>query len=76
MILAPTVENDAPFSLEALTQLYQKLNFSTKARIFEIFLLGNAQLPKKNPPYPSSIFPNQAKQIISMISYILGYYSG
>ncbi len=57
MMLAPTVENVVRFSLEALTQLYQKLEFATRARIFEIFLPENAQLPKKNPPYPS-IFPD------------------
>ena len=71
----PIVENTTPFSLEALTQIYQKLDFATRAKIFEIFLPENAQFPKKNPPYPSTIFPDHAKQIISMISYILGYYS-
>lgn len=60
-MLAPSVENAAPFSLEALTLLYQKLDFSTRAIIFEIFLPENAQLPKNNPPYPSSIFLDQAK---------------
>lgn len=74
-MLSPSVENNTPFSLEVLTQLYQKMDFATRAKIFEIFLPENAQLPKNNPPYPSSIFPNQAKQIISMISYTLGYFS-
>ena len=69
------MENSASFSLEALTQLYQKLDFATRAKIFKIFLPENAQLPKKNFPYPSFISPHQAKQIISIISYILGYYS-
>lgn len=32
-------------------------------------------MPKKNPPYPSSIFPERAKQIITIISYLLGHYS-
>ena len=61
MMLVPPIEKNTPFSLEALTQLYQKLDFATRAKIFEIFLPENAQLPKKNPPYPSSIFPDQAK---------------
>ena len=74
-MLATSVENVAPFSLEAPTQLYQKMDFATRARIFEIFLPENAQLPKKNPPYPSSIFPNQARQIISMSSHTLCYHS-
>ena len=42
MMLAPTVENNTPFSLEALTQLYQNLDFTTRAKIFEIFLPENA----------------------------------
>lgn len=73
-MLGPSVEKVAPFTLESFTQLYQKLDFATRARIFEIFLPENAQLPKKNPPYPSSIFSDKAKQIIYMISYILGYH--
>lgn len=59
-MLAPLVKNNAPFSLESLTELYQKLDFPTRAKIFEIFLPENDQLPKKNPPYPSSIFPDQS----------------
>ena len=41
----------------------------------EIFLREDASLPKKNPPYPSSIFTDKAKQIITVFSYLLGYYS-
>ena len=37
VMLAPNVENVAPFSLEALTQLYQMLDFATRAKNFEIF---------------------------------------
>ena len=35
----------------------------------------NDPLPKKNPPFPSSIFRERSKQIITVISYLLGYYS-
>jgi hypothetical protein len=35
----------------------------------------DAQLPKKNPPYPSSIFSVRANQIISILCYLLGYFS-
>jgi len=38
-------------------------------------LTQDASLPKKNPPYPSSIFLERAKQIITIVSYLLGYYS-
>lgn len=60
MMLAPTIENIISFSLEALTQLYQNLDFTTRAKIFEILFPKNDQLPENNPPYPSSIFPHQA----------------
>jgi hypothetical protein len=45
-----------PFSIEALNDLYHKLSFPQRAHIFKIFLTEDAQFPKKNPPYPSSIF--------------------
>lgn len=45
------------------------------AKTLELFLAQYAQLPKKNHPYRSSIFPDRAKQIITVISYLLGYYS-
>lgn len=60
-MLASPMENSAPFSLEALTELYQKLDFARRANIFDIFLPKNAQLPKQNPPYPSPIFPKHDK---------------
>lgn len=64
-----------PFSLEDLKEIYQKLNFPQRARIFEFFLPKDSQLPKKNPPYPSSIFPQRTRQFVSVLSSILGYYS-
>lgn len=32
-------------------------------------------MPKRSPPYHASIFPVKAKQVISIFSCILGYYS-
>jgi hypothetical protein len=75
MLQIPQNDSTTPFSVEALNELYQKLTFPQRAQIFEIFLPEDAQLPKKNPPYPSSIFPEKANQIISMLSCLLGYYS-
>jgi hypothetical protein len=75
MIHIPQSESTTPFSIESLNELYQKLNFLQIAQIFEIFLLEDAQLPKKNPLYLSTIFIVKANKIISMLSYILGYYS-
>ena len=62
IMLAPSMENSTHFSLEALTQIYQNLDFATRAKMFESFLPENDQLPKKNPPYPSSIFLDQQKK--------------
>jgi hypothetical protein len=62
------------FSIEALNNLYHKLSFPQRARIFEIFLPEDAQCPKKNPPYPSSIFYVRDNHIISILCYLLGYF--
>lgn len=74
MMQGSYVENNTPFSIESLIELYQKLYFAKIARFFDLFLHENTQLPRKNPPYPYYIFPDQAKKIISALSYILGYY--
>jgi len=74
MTEAPTTENATPFSHEAHIDLYQKLDFAKRSKTLELFLTEDAPLPKKNPPYPSSIFLERAKKIITVIS-LLGYYS-
>jgi len=51
------------------------LDFAKRAKTLELFLTQDTPLPKKTPPYPSSIFPKRAKKIITVISYLLGYYS-
>ena len=62
-----------PFSVNSLMELYKTLTFSHKAKIFETFLPENFKLPKTNPPYPSSMFPEMTEQIISIVSCLLGY---
>jgi hypothetical protein len=71
----PRADSLSPFSIEILTEMYQKLSFPQRAQIFEIFLPENAQLPKKNPPYHSSIFSVKGNQVISSLCCLLGYYS-
>jgi len=56
-------------------EFYKNLTFPHKAKIFETFLPKDAQLPKKNPPYSSSMFPEMTKQIILIVSCLLGYQS-
>jgi hypothetical protein len=75
MLQIPRNDSAIPFSIESLNDLYQKLTFPQRAHIFEIFLPEDAQLPKKNPPYSSSIFTVKANQIISILCYLLGYFS-
>lgn len=61
------------FLVDSLMELYQKLTFPQREFVFEISLPKDAQLPKKNPPYPSSMFLDMTKHIVSLVSYLLGY---
>jgi len=70
----PHCDSLYPFSIEALREIYQKLSFPQRETIFKIFLPKDSQLPKKNTPYPSSMFPQKARHIIFFLSSILGYY--
>ena len=72
MMQAQTTNNATPCSQEALIEIYKKLDFSKRAQTFELFMTENDPLPKKNPPFPASIFPERSKQIITHISYLLG----
>jgi hypothetical protein len=56
MLQIPKNDSTTSFSIEALNDLYKKLTFPQRDLIFEIFLPKDAQFPKKNPPYPFSIF--------------------
>lgn len=53
--------------------IYKKLTFPQRTNIFEIFLSENAELLRTNPPYPSSMFANMTRQVISIVSCLLGY---
>lgn len=58
MMQDPPVEINTHFSIEALTETYQKLDFSEREQFFHIFLPENTQFPRKNTSYPSSMFPD------------------
>jgi hypothetical protein len=75
MLQIPRVDSPSPFNLEILTELYQNLSFPQRAQIFELFLPQDAQLPKTNPPYPSSLFSERGNQVISSLCSLLGYFS-
>ena len=55
--------------------MYQNPSFPQRAQIFKLFLPQDAQFPKKNPPYHSSIFSEKGNQIISTLCCLLGYFS-
>jgi hypothetical protein len=75
MMQISRVESASPFTLEVLTEKYQNLSFPQRAQIFELFLPQDAQFPKKNPPYHSSMFSEKGNQIISSLCCLLGYFS-
>lgn len=75
MLQAPTIAPTHPFSHESLIEAYPKLYFTKRAQTLEIFLVVDSPLPKINPPYDSSIFPNRTKKITTILSYLLSYNS-
>jgi hypothetical protein len=75
MMQIPRAESSSTFTIEVLTEMYQNLSFPQRAQIFEFFLPQNAQFPKKNPPYHSSMFSEKGNQVISSLCCLLGYYS-
>jgi hypothetical protein len=75
MMQIPRTKSASPFNIEIITELYQKLSFPQRAQIFEFFLPRDAQFPKSNPPYPSSLFSEKGNQVISSLCCLLGYFS-
>jgi len=61
------------FSIDSLMEIYKKVTFPQRSKIFEIFLPENAELSRTNPPYPSSLFPEMIRQVVSIISCLLSY---
>ena len=44
-------------------------------QIFQISMHSLVETPKTNPPYPSAIFFERTRHIITMLSCILGYFN-
>lgn len=66
--------DEAPLSIEILTELYLNLDFPKRFQIFRSYLPSSAETPKNNPPYLASIFSRRTRQIVLMLSCILGYF--
>ena len=59
--------------IEDLTQMYLDLDFPRKFEILQNFMPNHVNLPKVNPPYDTFDFPEGSRQVISMLSFFLGY---
>ena len=66
--------DEAPLSIEILIELYLKPDFSKRFQIFQTFLPPSVETPKSNPPYSASIFSKRTRQIVTMLSCIIGYF--
>jgi len=72
---APINEVVVPFSHEVLIEMYQKLYLSKGLdKTLDLFIVENTPLLSKNPPYSSSIFPDRTRHIVTVLSYLVGYY--
>ena len=67
--------DEIPLSIEALTQLYLNLDFPKRFQIFQTFMPSSVEIPKINPPSPSLKFSERTRHIISMLSFIFGYFT-
>ena len=64
-----------PLSIEALTKLYIGLDFPKRFKIFQVFMPLHVEIPQINPPYSTSKFLEGSRHVISMLSFILGYFT-
>jgi len=65
--------NLIPLSIGDLLDQYSKLSLSKLAQIFQTFIVEERYIPEDPPPYVSAMFFERGKQIITMISCVLGY---
>ena len=65
--------NETPLFIEGLLELYTKLDIPKKAQMFETFIIEEYHTPTDSPPYATTIFYERGRQIITMLSCILGY---
>lgn len=75
MLKAPPTIPTHPFAHENLIEAYNKLDFTKRSQTMELFLAIGSPLPKRNPPYDSSIFPDGTRHITTIMCYFLGCHS-
>ena len=59
--------DEAPLSIETLTELYLKLDFPNRFQIFQTFLPSSVETPKSNPPYLALIFLERTREIVTIM---------
>jgi len=64
---------ETSLSIGGLLDLYTKLDLPKIAQIFQTFIIEECHTPIKSPPYAATIFYERGRQIITMLSCILGY---
>lgn len=64
---------ETPLSIVDLLNLYVKLYLAKIVEIFQTFIIEDHHTPIDSPPYVSIIFSERGRQIITMLSCILGY---
>ena len=74
MLQAPSTTPTHPFSHENLIEAYNQLDFTKRSQTLELFLAIGSSLPKINPHYDSSMFPDRTRHITTILSYLLGYH--
>lgn len=67
--------NDTPLSIGDLLDLYVKLDLAKIAQIFQTFIIEGRHTPTDSLPYAATSFSKKGRQIITMLSCILGYTS-
>jgi len=65
--------NLTPLSIGDLLDLYPKLNSTRLAQLFQTFIVEEKHIPNNPPPYVETIFSPWGRNIVAMISCVLGY---
>jgi len=73
MLLIQPGPNETPLSIEGLLELYIKLDLPKKSHIFQTFIIEESHTLTDSPPYGATMFSERGRQIITMLSCILGY---
>jgi len=50
-----------------------KLDLPKRSQIFQTFILEEAHIPTDSAPYSTTIFSERARQIVTILSCVLGY---